>query len=33
MYLVAIAAGTAVTGFGYAFLKNHNKAADAAAEA
>jgi PTS system fructose-specific IIC component len=31
MYIVAIAAGTAVTGFGYAFLKNHNK--EAAAEA
>ncbi|NGZ14149.1 PTS fructose transporter subunit IIBC [Vibrio aestuarianus] len=31
MYLVAIAAGTAVTGFGYAFLKNRAKADDKSA--
>ncbi|MDE1315748.1 PTS fructose transporter subunit IIBC [Vibrio aestuarianus] len=31
MYLVAIAAGTAVTGFGYAFLKNRTKADDKSA--
>lgn len=28
MYLIAIAAGTAVTGFGYAFLKNRAKASE-----
>jgi len=30
MYLVAIAAGTALTGFGYAFLKNRAEAKEAA---
>lgn len=33
MYLIAIAAGTAVTGFGYAFLKNRAKASESSAVA
>lgn len=33
MYLIAIAAGTAVTGFGYAFLKNRAKASESSAAA